>query len=116
MHIPIHRIQTCIRKSLGYLLQNRIIRIEIIRIQKANHISRRHPDSFIHRIIDTLVRLTQIMQLTPKPRLETSDKLQRIILRPAINNPIFNILIRLAKHTLQRLTKRQTTVIGRGNN
>ena len=116
MHIPIHRIQTCIRKSLGYLLQNRIIRIEIIRIQKANHISRRHPDSLVHRIVNPFVRLTQITQFSTEPWHITSDKLQRIILRPAINNPIFNILIRLAKHTLQRLAKRRTTVIGRGNN
>ena len=86
--------------------------IEVVGIQHSNYVARRHPDAFVHGIVEALVGLAYPTHTPAETRLICANDVDRLVARPAVDNDILQVVVVLQQDRLDGVADRRRTVVG----
>lgn len=115
IEIAVGGIDVFVLKRLSNVFERMIRGEEVVAVEDAHHVACDKPKSFVHRVVEPAVGLTDVAQPAFEVGFEGAHDLHGVVGRRAVDHEEFEIFVRLVQHRSERVGYCGSAVVGGGD-
>lgn len=115
IEIAVGGIDVFVLKRLNNVFERMIRGEEVVAVEDAHHVACDKPKSFVHRVVEPAVGLTDVAQPAFEVGFEGAHDLHGVVGGCAVDHEEFEIFVRLVQHRTERVGYCGSAVVGGGD-